>query len=294
MRFHYADAMINPAFYAPIARALEASGWHGMTIPDSICYPEESDSKYPYTPDGNREFLKDKPFLEPLHLVSALAAVTESLTFTTFVYKLPLRHPVHVAKAVSTVSVMSGGRLLFGVGSSPWPDDYRILDVPWKRRGKRMDESIAIIRGLEKGAFFKFDGEVYSFESLQICPVSVQPTPILIGGHSEAALKRAARSGDGWLHAGGSAEELARLIARLNELRDEYGTADRPFRIGVISMDAYRPDGVKRLADLGVTDVIVGFRNSYQMAQDDEPIERKIGALKMYAEKVIATVNAGG
>ena len=287
MRFHYADAMIEPAFYLPLARALEAAGWDGMTIPDSICYPEVSDSKYPYTPDGSREFLEDKPFLEPMSLIPALAAVTEKLTFTTFVMKLPVRHPVLVAKSISTVSVLSGGRLNYGVGISPWPDDYRVLNVPWKGRGKRMNEMIDIVRGLETGDYFSWDGEVFSFESVKICPVPKKPTPILIGGHSEAALKRAARVGDGWLHAGGDDGELQRMIARIGELRDEYGTTERPFRIGVISLHAFQLDGVAKLAEMGVTDIIIGFRNSYQMRQDAETLQHKIEMLQMYADRVI-------
>ena len=290
MRFHYADAMINPAFYIPLARALEAAGWQGMTIPDSLCYPEVSDSKYPYTPDGRREFLEDKPFLEPMSLIPALAAVTEALTFTTFVVKLPVRHPVLVAKSVSTVSVLSGGRLNFGVGISPWPDDYEVLQVPWKGRGRRMNEMIDIIRGLETGGYFAWDGEVFQFPSIKICPVPDKPTPILIGGHSEAALKRAAIRGDGWLHAGGDEEQLKAMLARLTALRKGHGTADRPFSVGAISLHAFQVDGVLRMAELGVTDVIIGFRNSYQMGQDKETLEHKVMMLKMYAERVIGPV----
>lgn len=288
MRFHYADAMINPAFYMPLAKELEAAGWHGMTIPDSLFYPEHSDSTYPYTKDGDRRFLEDKPFLEPMSLIPALAAVTEKLTFTTFVMKLPVRHPVLVAKSVSSVSVLSGGRLNYGVGISPWPDDYRVLDIPWRGRGKRMNEMIDIIRGLQAGDYFSWDGEVFQLESIKICPVPEQPTPIWIGGHSEAALKRAARVGDGWLHAGGDEKELQRMIGRLRELRDEYATSDRPFRIGAISLQAFQPDGVAQLGELGVTDIIIGFRNSYQMAQDSETMDHKVQMLRMYADRVIS------
>jgi len=298
MRFHYADAMINPAFYIPLARELEAAGWHGMTIPDSLCYPEVSDSKYPYTPDGNREFLQDKPFLEPMSLIPALAAVTERLTFTTFVMKLPVRHPVLVAKSVSTVSVLSGGRLNLGVGISPWPDDYEVLQIPWRGRGKRMNEMIDIVRGLESGGYFAWDGDVFSFPAIKICPVPERPTPILIGGHSEAALKRAARVGDGWLHAGGDDGELRRMLGRLTELRREYGTEERPFMVGAISLHAFQPSGVLEMAEMGVTDVIIGFRNSYKMGQDEETLEHKLMMLRMYAERVIGPVGealgAGG
>ena len=95
----YAESMCDPSHYLPLAIAAEQSGWTSFTVPDSICYPEVSDSKYPYTPDGNREFLDGKPFIEPFTLIPAMAAVTERLRFTTFVVKLPIRLPVLVAKS---------------------------------------------------------------------------------------------------------------------------------------------------------------------------------------------------
>ena len=95
-----------PTHYLPLAQAAEEAGWTSFIVPDSICYPEVSDSKYPYTPDGDRHFLEDKPFIEPFSLIPALAAVTTRLRFTTFVVKLPIRQPVLVAKSVSSVAVL--------------------------------------------------------------------------------------------------------------------------------------------------------------------------------------------
>ena len=290
MRFSYIEAMTDPAYYGPLAEAAEAAGYDGFVIPDSICYPEESDSKYPYTPDGSREFLEDKPFLEPFSLIPYLAARTERLRFTTSVVKLPLRHPVLIAKQVSSVAVLSGGRFCFGVGLSPWPDDFEVVDVPWARRGKRMDEMIEIIRGLCAGGYFAYDGEIFQVPSIKLCPVPEQPVPFLIGGHSEPALRRAARIGDGWIHAGGDPEELAKALSRLAELRREYGRESEPFEIHVISADAYRPDGIERLAEAGVTDVIVGFRNAYAVGQDEQSLDQKFEALRRYADAVIAKV----
>lgn len=288
MRFSYAESMCDPAFYLPLARAAEAAGYDGFVVPDSICYPEVSDSKYPYTPDGDRGFLEDKPFVEPFSLIPAMAAVTERLRFTTFVVKLPVRHPVLVAKQAASVAVMSQDRFLFGVGSSPWPDDYRILDQPWKRRGKRMDEMLEIIRGLTAGGYYEFHGDFYDIESIKISPVSDRPIPILIGGHSDAALKRAARMADGWMHAGGDAGQLATMLERLGRLRSEYERSELPFEVHVISMDAYSADGIKRLEDLGVTDAIVGFRNAYETGPDRESLDDKVAALGRFAESVIA------
>jgi probable F420-dependent oxidoreductase len=288
MRFSYAESMTTPAFYAPLAKAAEAAGFHSMIVPDSICYPKESDSKYPYTPDGDRGFLEDKPFIEPFALIPALGMVTSTLCFNTFVVKLPIRNPVLTAKQASSVAVMTNNRFGFGVGVSPWPDDYRIVGTPWEHRGRRMDEMIAIIRGLCAGGFFEYHGEIFDIESVKICPVPTKPLPILVGGHSDSALKRAARLGDGWMHAGGDATELERMIGRIRELRREHGREHLPFEIHVIAFDAYSTDGVKKLEDIGVTDCIVGFRNAYQMEQDTETVEQKVAALNWYAGEIIA------
>lgn len=287
MRFTYAESMVDPDQYLPLALAAEQAGFHAMSVADSICYPKESDSKYPYTSDGDREFLDTKPFIEAFVLAPAILAVTERLRVHTFVVKLPMRHPVLVAKQMTSIAALSGNRFGFGVGLSPWPDDYRILNVPWKGRGKRLDEQIEIIRGLAGGDYYEFHGEYFDLEPIRICPAPTTPVPILIGGHSDAALRRAARVGDGWMHGGGGlAKDLAGALARINELRREYGREKEPFEFHVISMDAYTTDGIKKLEDQGITDVLVGFRNAYE--KDTTTLQQKIDALRGYADAVIA------
>jgi len=286
MRFSFAESMCDPSHYLPLAVAADRCGWTSLVVPDSICYPEVSDSKYPYTPDGDRRFLEDKPFIEPFSLIPAMGAVTERLRFTTFVVKLPIRNPVLMAKSASSVAVLTGNRFGFGVGLSPWPEDFRVTAQDWPSRGKRMDEMIEIIRGLTSGAFFEFHGEHYDIESIKLCPAPTQPIPILIGGHAEPALRRAARLGDGWMHAGSETGTLEPMLTRLTQLRREYGRERLPFEIHVISLDAYSLDGIRRLQDLGVTDVIVGFRNAYE--KDTHTLEQKKDALQRYADNVIA------
>ncbi len=290
MRFSYAESMIDPSFYPPLARAAEEAGYDAMVVPDSICYPEHSDSRYPYNPDGTREFLEDKPFLEPFSLIPALGAVTERLRFVTFVLKLPVRDPVLVAKQATSTAVLTGNRLVLGVGTSPWREDYEVLGVPWPGRGRRMDEAVAIVRGLSAGGYFSYQGEIFHLPPVKISPVPSEPLPILIGGHSDAALRRAARAGDGWLHGGGDLEQLPGLLARLAAFRRAEGTADRPFEVHVISADAYSVDGVRRLEEQGVTDVIVGFRWPYEVGPDVEPLADKITKLRRFAESVITRV----
>jgi probable F420-dependent oxidoreductase len=282
--------MTDPTYYLPLARAAEAAGYASMVVPDSICYPQESDTRYPFNPDGTREFLEDKPFLEPFSVIPAMGAVTTTLRFVTFVIKLPIRQPVLMAKQVSSTAVLTDNRLLLGVGTSPWPEDYTVCGVPWEGRGKRMDEMIDVMRGLMAGGFFEYHGQVFDLPAVKMSPTPSQPVPILIGGHHEAALRRAAISGDGWLHGGGDPADLPGLLDRLAQLRREHGTEDKPFEVHVISLDAYSPDGVARLEDLGVTDVIVGFRWPYVREQDSETLQVKLDALQRFSDDVIAKV----
>jgi probable F420-dependent oxidoreductase len=290
VRFSYAESMTDPSFYAPLARAAEEAGYDSMVVPDSICYPRESASVYPFNPDGSREFLEDKPFLEPFSLIPALGAVTSRLRFVTFVLKLPVRNPVLVAKQATSTAVLTGNRLVLGVGTSPWREDYEVTGVPWAGRGERMDEELRIIRGLSAGGYFEHHGKVFDFAPVKISPVPSEPLPILIGGHGEAALRRAARAGDGWLHGGGDPADLPGLLARLAALRRAEGTAGRPFEVHVISMDAYTVDGVRRLEEQGVTEAIIGFRWPYQTGPDTEPLADKLAKLRRFADDVIAKV----
>ena len=292
MRFTYAEAMTDPANYIPLARAAEGAGYHAMTIADSVAYPYESDASYPYTPDGNREFLDGKDMIETFVLTSALSAVTTKLKFNFFVLKLPIRPPALVAKQAGSLAAMFGNRLGLGVGTSPWPEDYDLMGVPFAKRGKRMDECIDIIRGPTSGEYFEYHGEFYDIAKTKMTPAPTQPIPILIGGHADVALRRAARN-DGWMHGGGgSPAELDALLTKLAAFRAD---TERPvgapaFEVHVISMDAYTVDGVKRLADKGVTDVIVGFRYPYIKGNDTEPLDNKVANLEKFAEKVIAKV----
>ena len=286
MKFSYQVGMCEPDHYLPLARAAEEAGYHGLTIPDSICYPREASSRYPYNKDGSREFLESVPFVESLIAIAAMAAVTEKVEFATFVYKLAVRQAPLVAKQVQGIQVLSHNRLLFGVGISPWEEDFAVCDVPWEKRGKRLDEQIDILRGLESGEFFAYRGEVHNMPANKMCPVPSQPTPILIGGHAEPALRRAARVGDGWMCAGADLAQLRAYIDRIEQLRQEYGTADRPFRVFTTGQDAFTHEGIASLEEIGVTDVVIGFRNVYEM-EPDKPLEEKIAMLQWYAGEFI-------
>ncbi len=287
MRYSLQVGMCDAHHYIPMAKAAEAAGYNGITVPDSLCYPQEATSKYPYNADGSREFLESVPFVESLIAVTAMVAVTNKIRFATFVYKLAIRQVACVAKQVQSIQAISDNRFDFGVGISPWEEDFAVAQVPWAKRGARFDEQIEILRGLETGEFFGFDGEHHQMPANKMTPVQTKPTPILIGGHSDVALKRAARVGDGWMCAGADLDSLKKYMTRINELRDEYGTADKPFAVWSTGQEATSKEGIEVLESVGVTDVIIGFRNLYEM-EPDHSLEQKLDLLQQYASSVIS------
>ena len=151
-----------------------------------------------------------------------------------------------------------------------------------------MDEQIEILKGLMGGNYFGYKGEFYDIPEIKLCPVPSKPVPILIGGHSNLALKRAARVGDGWISAGLTIEDTEIFINKINSYREEFGTLKNPdFQFQVMGEAAYSPDGVKKLEDLGATEVIVAFRNAYEGGPDNRTLDGMIAEINWYAEEVI-------
>jgi alkanesulfonate monooxygenase SsuD/methylene tetrahydromethanopterin reductase-like flavin-dependent oxidoreductase (luciferase family) len=153
-----------------------------------------------------------------------------------------------------------------------------------------MDEAVDIVRGLSAGGYFECHGECYDLPSVMMSPVPTEPLPILVGGPATPALRRAAWC-DGWLHGGGDPADLPGLLLKLRQLRQEEGTADKPFEVHVISLEAFSVDGIHRLEEEGVTDVIVGFRWPYAVGPGREPLQTKLDNLKRFADDVSAKVD---
>lgn len=287
MRFGYHATMCDPAFYLPLAQAAERLGFDTFTLPDSICYPEHAESKYPYNDDGSREFLDGVPFLDPLIVTAWMAAATTSLMFSTSVMKLPIRHPVLMAKQLASLNSLIGNRFVFGVGLSPWEEDFLATGTDFHTRGKRMDEIIQIIRALLTGEYISWNSPFYQIPSIKLCPVPSEPIRILYGGNSDPALRRAARLCDGWISAGGHMNELTDMIERLNSYRQECGRADVPFDMQVMGPEVYSPESIRRLEKLGVQEVLVAFRDAYAGGLDNRTLESMLAEMTYYAEKVI-------
>jgi len=285
MRFWQAVSFLEAEQLLDVARRAEEVGFDGAFVSDHVFFPGELVSRYPYNPEGVPYFDKDTPWLETFASIGAMAAVTKRLRFVTGVYILPLRHPLEVAKAAATVALLSGNRLALGIGTGWMREEFDVLGREFAGRGRRMDEQIAVMRTVWRGGMVEHAGRHYRFPRLQLSPAPTAPIPILIGGASERALRRAATIGDGWVGAGNTPEEVQGILRRLGELRREAGRERAPFEIIVALTTPPDVDVFRRLEDQGVTGVV-----SWPLVFTVGPgasIEQKRGALESYAEQVI-------
>jgi alkanesulfonate monooxygenase SsuD/methylene tetrahydromethanopterin reductase-like flavin-dependent oxidoreductase (luciferase family) len=158
---------------------------------------------------------------------SSLLALHPTLEAYTAVYLLPLRHPVLVARQLATISQMAPGRLVFGVGvGGEDPHEVEVCGVDPRTRGRRMDESLEILRGLATGEAVTFDGQHFQLDRALIVPAPSPPVPIVVGGRSTAAVRRAARFGDGWIGIWVSERRFNSVVAEIGELAAEAGRTD--------------------------------------------------------------------
>jgi len=188
--------------------------------------------------------------------VTAMASVTETIRFITSVLVLPLRHPVLAAKSVATASVFSQGRLTLGVGAGWMREEFDVLAQPFESRGRRLAESIQILRKLLAGDMVAHKGEFYSFGPIQLNPVPGTPVPIYGGGVSEPALRRAATLCDGWASEIQTRKELDEILIRLRDYRTSSSRADERFGICAALRDVYDLDGYREMKERGVTELI--------------------------------------
>ncbi|MEU1993191.1 TIGR03619 family F420-dependent LLM class oxidoreductase [Nocardia gamkensis] len=270
-----------------LAKTAEECGFSSIALPDSLFYMKSAAAKYPYTADGSRFWGPDTPWVDPLIGATAMAAVTSRIRFYTNVLKLGSRNPLLLARQVGSVANLSGNRFGFGVGIGWAPEEFEWCGVPFARRGARVDEMIEVIKLVLAGGMAEYHGEFFDFDPLQISPAPSEPVPFYIGGHTDAALRRAARVGDGWTSAMMTYEELRGTIGKLDALRVEFGRSGDPFEIQAVCVDRFGRSGYQDLADAGVTDAIVVPWLADGIGFDGE-LSAKQDSLRKFAEQYIA------
>lgn len=287
MKFWQSFAFIEAEQLIPAARIAEEVGFDGVMISDHLIHFERIESPYPYSPDGKPPSFSEKTvWPESWSIIAALAAVTKRLRFVTNVYILPLRNPVEVAKATSSVASFCEGRVALGAGAGWMKEEFDLLGVDFRTRGKRFDECIEVLRKLWSGKMVEHHGAFFDFPRMQMCPVPKEPVPIYIGGMSPAALRRTARLGDGWLGAGQTIGQALETVKQLDKLRAGAGRAREPFEaivpiIGPPDLDAFR-----RLEDAGVAGT-GSFPFTFTLGPTST-LEQKRAYLEKFANDVIA------
>jgi len=265
MKFGIAFANTGP-FTRPeraveFARAAEEAGFESLWTVEHVVVPAGYQSSYPYDPSGRMPGGEAAPIPDPLIWLSYVAAATSRINLATGILILPQRNPVVLAKELSTLDQLSAGRMHLGIGVGWLEEEFDAIGVPFAQRGRRTDEYVAAMRALWSQEQATHHGEFVSFDDCILSPSPVSGTiPVHVGGHTDAAARRAGRLGDGFFPAKGSHEELARLFNLVRETAEGSGRDPDAIELTTGGNGAIGPgaaDEVKALADIGTDRVIL-------------------------------------
>jgi probable F420-dependent oxidoreductase len=299
--------MAGPEQLRTVAQRAEDLGYDHVWVSDHIILPKKVDSFYPYAADGVATFKPDEPYYEPLAALNFIAGCTQRIRLGTHVLIIPYRNPVLTAKILSTLDVLSGGRLILGAGVGWMEEEFKAMGLDtYKERGAVTDEYLQIYKELWTKEDASFDGKYYQISDTGFEPKPVQKPhpPIWIGGHSGPAVRRAAKYGDGWMPIGLrppailEPEELAGKIARLRKLTVETGRPEDAvsltFSTGVVFNDAAgssrawmqgNPEQIasdlRQYQDLGVSNFIINFQGGTvpELQENMERFSREVMTL---------------
>ena len=281
LMFANSGPFANPQLFAHLAQSAERFGFESIWTVEHVVIPQDYKSPYPYSPSGKIPGSEDIPIPDPLLPLAYAAAITKNLKLGTGVMILPQRHPLYVAKELATLDVLSNGRVVFGIGSGWLKEEFDSLGLDFHQRGARTDEAIKSLRALwSPEPASSFHGKHFNFGPVKCFPKPVQKggVPIVIGGHSPAAARRAGRYGDGFFPAIGEPDKLKELFAMVTAEAKKAGRD--PGQIELSCMGRAKVDSLKALEDIGISRVVVP-----PPAFDAEGITR---GLEKIANEVIA------
>jgi probable F420-dependent oxidoreductase len=274
-------AMADPSYVQGVASAAEAQGCESFWTVEHMIVPSDYLSRYPYSPGGRMPLTGDDPIPDPLDVLAYVAAITSRLRLGTCVIILPEHHPVQLAKRLATIDVLSGGRVTVGVGVGWLEEESRALGVPFQERGARTDEYLDVMRALWRDGVASFDGRFVQFDQVKSFPKPVQQggVPVMIGGHSPAAARRAGQRGDGFYPLGVGPGELVDLLAVMGPAAVSAGRD--PAAIEVTTGAPADLETAKRFADLGVSRFILSDRGK-------DGVEGAIRLMGQFMDSVIS------
>ena len=254
LRYCNTGRYIDPTDAVELVQAAEEAGFESAWTVEHTVVPENYKSAYPYSADGKMAGGQDDvPLPDPLIWMSYIAAVTTKIKLATGILILPQHNPVITAKRVATLDMMSGGRVLLGIGVGWMREEFEALGANFERRGARTDEYVTAMRALWSQAKATHQGEFTSFKNIYCRPQPVNgAVPIVVGGHSNAAARRAGRLGDGYFPARGAPADLIALARRTAE---EHGRDPEALEITTSFPDDM--DEIPALAAAGVDRLLI-------------------------------------
>ncbi|HYZ57500.1 MAG TPA: LLM class F420-dependent oxidoreductase [Streptosporangiaceae bacterium] len=248
----------QPEIIRAVAVAAEEAGFATLWSGEHVVLVDEPKSRYPYSADGTIAVRPDADWLDPLLGLSFAAAVTSRIGLATGILLLPEHNPVLAAKQAATLDVLSGGRFTLGVGIGWSAEEFAALGIPFARRGERTAEYAAVMRKLWAEDTASFSGEFTRFEAVRVNPkpVRARRIPIVVGGNSDPALKRAAAFGDGWYGFNLQTDAVTERIGALAGYCRQHGRDLSKLSVAVALSDG-RPDALPELAATGVSELVV-------------------------------------
>jgi probable F420-dependent oxidoreductase len=242
-----------------VASAADSAGFATLWSGEHVVMVDESASRYPYSDDGRIAVPAEADWIDPLIGLSFAAAATSTIRIATGVLLLPEHNPVLVAKQAATLDTLSGGRLTLGIGIGWSREEFDALGVPFERRGARTNEYVEAIRTLWRDDVASFDGDFVRFGAVRVNPKPFRDRriPIVLGGNSDAALRRVAAWGDGWYGFNvDGVEAVAERVAFLRGLCGEQGRDPAELHMAVALRDL-QPRDVRPLAALGIDELVL-------------------------------------
>jgi probable F420-dependent oxidoreductase len=188
----------NAADILMVAKGAEALGFDTVWMFDHLFTPSNLESKYPYNPKGDYAMTDADPFFDPVGVYGVVAGATERVKMGTNVMIGAYRHPINLGKTLASIEQFAPERILLGLGAGWMREEFEAVDVPYERRGARFEEYMQALRAVWSGKPNSFEGEFYSWTQGGFLPAPTKPIPIIVGGHGDRALQRAAKYGDGW------------------------------------------------------------------------------------------------
>ena len=270
--------------YIRVAEKAEELGYHSLWLGDHIVIPEKIEAAYPYSADGAAGFPRRAPFPDPFVLLGGLALATSRILLGTSVIVIPYRNPLAVAKAVTTVDLLSHGRFQFGVGVGWLKEEFDALGEDFTRRARQTREYLHIMKAVWRAEPASFSGEFLTFSDIHNVPLPVQKPhpPIIFGGESLPALKRVADLGDGWQPGTASLKVLSKSVPQLQALMTERGRDYADLSVSALSAAGpllRKPEVIPQLGELGVRELIL-----FMTAADTQ---KTLAVIEEFAEKMM-------